>query len=160
MLTMIGIILAFIGVILLVVALAVGLGSSNPTDQLGALIMGLLGGGMTFFGAIAFVAGIVMARKQRDQAKLISETGVTTDATVTFVDRNYKILVNEQPIYFIVEFTFRDTSGMERVVRYDTVDSELVIRNKVEVGSTVKVKYLAEDPTQTLLLLEDPRTTT
>ena len=99
-------------------------------------------------------------RRKKSKAALISATGVLAEATVTFVDRNYRILVNEQPVYSIVEYKFLDTSGTERVFRAETVDAETVIRNQIQVGSTLNVKYLADDPSENILMLENPGATT
>ncbi len=67
------------------------------------------------------------------------------------------MLVNEKPIYSIVEFTFRDSSGMEQTGRKEDVDSDLVIRNRIEVGGEVSIKYLPENPKENILILTDPR---
>jgi hypothetical protein len=66
------------------------------------------------------------------------------------------LLVNNKPIYSIVEFKFRDSAGVERVGRKNDVGSDLVIRLKIEVGSKVQVKYLNENPNQNILMLPNP----
>ncbi len=121
------------------------------------IIVGVL---MAVIGLVLIVTGRATARKLKAKVMLIYQTGVATEATVTFVDRNYRILVNDRPIYSIVEFKFRDTSGVEYVERKETVQADLVIRNQIEVGSTVNIKYLAEDPSQNVLMLVDPSATT
>lgn len=156
----IGGVLLFIGLLLAGIALLLSGEAASVSDQAAAPLLGLIGGGVAVLGLIVMVAGWVMARRQRATDKLIAEKGVVTEAVVTFVDRNYKILVREKPIYSIVEFKFRDVSGVEHVMQHTTVDSELVIRNQIEVGSTVNIKYLPEDPSQNVLMLEDPRATT
>ena len=76
---------------------------------------------------------------------------------VTFVDNNYNILVGDAPIYSIVEFTFRDSAGQEHTSRKENVNRELVIRNKIEVGGQVNLKYIPTNPDENGLLLMDPR---
>jgi len=108
-------------------------------------------------GVIMVVRGLAKAKKLKAKAMLIFERGVPAEGTVTFVDKNYSMLINQKPIYSIVEFKFRDGSGVERVSRKNDVNSDLVIRLKIEVGSKVQVKYLNEDPSQNILLLPDPK---
>jgi hypothetical protein len=147
--------LIFVGVALLLGGSVASAGLASVTG-----VFLIVGGLMAVIGLVIIVAGRITTQKQKDKAMLIYQTGVDAEAMVTFVDRNYRILVNNQPIYSIVEFKFRDTSGVEHVVRKETVQSELVIRNQVEVGSTVNIKYLLEDPSQNILMLADPSATT
>lgn len=156
----IGIFFMAMGIFFVVLAQVLpGLAPGDETAVV-SLIFTIVGGAMAVVGLVILVAGRATAKKQEAKAMLIYETGVAAEAMVTFVDRNYRILVNNQPIYSIVEFKFRDTSGVEHVVRKETVNSELVIRNQVEVGNTVNIKYLAEDPSQNILMLGDPSATT
>jgi hypothetical protein len=107
-------------------------------------------------GAFMFVRGRSQAKKREALAERIFAMGVPAEGTVTFIDKNYGLLVNNKPIYTIVEFTFRDGSGQERVARKNNVSSDLAIRLKLEVGSKVQIKYMNEDPDQNILLLKDP----
>lgn len=160
MITFIGGFLTVLGLILIGVAQLLSGPGVSASDQAAAPILTTIGVGLAALGVIIFVVGLVTGRKARAVAARIAESGVVAQAVVTFVDRNYKILVNQQPIYSIVEVKFQDMSGTEHVFQHTTVDSELVIRNQVEVGSTVNVKYLPEDPSQNILMLADPRATT
>ncbi len=110
-------------------------------------------------GVLLLVTSLTKAKKKRALAMLIYERGVPAEGTVTFVDKNYSILLNQKPIYSIIEFKFRDSSGTERVARKTDVNSDLVIRLKLEVGSKVQVKYLNEDWQKNILLLPDPTAT-
>lgn len=106
-------------------------------------------------GSVFFLGGLIGFSRGRNKAKRlarIAQTGIAAEATVTFVDKNFLVLVNKTPIYSIVEYRYRDTSGNEHVRRVDNVSSELVIRNKVEVGGKVRIKYAQEDPGQSVLL--------
>jgi hypothetical protein len=107
-------------------------------------------------GAILFLTGLARGKKRKALALKIFEVGVPAQATVTFVDKNYGLLVNNKPIYSIVEFKFRDSAGVERVGRKNDVSSDLVIRLKIEVGSKVQVKYMNENPNQNILMLPNP----
>jgi len=154
MTTIIGIFFMAMGIFFVVLAQVLpGLAPGDET-ALVSLIFTIVGGVMAVLGLVILVVGRAAGKKREAKAKLIYETGVAAEATVTFVDRNYRVLVNNNPIYSIVEYKFNDTSGVEHVFRKDTVQSELVIRNQVEVGSTVNIKYLAEDPSQNILMLE------
>lgn len=128
-----------------------------------AALPGLLGAG---FSAIFVLVGLVLLAVggvltyagARERGKLSARAdhletyGVEAEGTITFLDRNYGVLVNNRPIYSIVEYTFQDRMGREHTGRVDNFPSEVAIRSKLEVGSTVRVKYLAEDPTQSTLL--------
>jgi hypothetical protein len=160
MITFIGGFLTVIGLFLIGVAQLLGGPGASASDQAAAPLLTIIGGGVAVLGLIIFVVGLVTGRKARAIGKRILESGVAAEAMVTFVDRNYNILVNERPIYSIVEFKFQDMSGAEHVFQHTTVNAELVIRNQVEVGSTVNIKYLPEDPSQNILMLENPSATT
>ena len=81
----------------------------------------------------------------------IAQTGVETEAAVTFVDKNYALLVNNRPIYSIVEYTYQDELGNEYVNRIENVSTDYVIRNKAEVGSKIRIKYLPTEPGQSVM---------
>lgn len=118
-------------------------------------------------GVVALLLGILLlifglrALKKKKKAKIAMldalKHGVDAKARVTFVDKNYYITMNERPLFSIVEFEFTDDYGHVFTGRKDQVDSDLVIRNKVEVGSEVDIKYVPEDPSINALLLPDPR---
>lgn len=109
-------------------------------------------------GALMLVRGIFRARAVKGAIQKVVQQGVAARGSVTFVDKNYRLLVNQKPIYSIVEFTFRDAAGNMRTGRKEDVDSDLVIRNRIEVGSEIDLKYLPDNPDETILLLSDPRT--
>jgi hypothetical protein len=119
-------------------------------------VFGGLGLIFMIIGAAMFIAGRAKAKKNKALAEKIFAMGVATEGTVTFFDKNYGLLVNNKPIYSIVEFKFRDSSGTERIGRKNNVSSDLAIRLKLEVGAKVQVKYMNEDPNQNILILKDP----
>lgn len=154
-LTLFGLIFFAIGGIPLIIDLAsghqVGFGQNMVN-----LPFAIIGGIILVVGLTMLLTGLSRAKKLKAQALLIYERGVEAEGTITFVDKNYSLLVNNKPIYSIVEFKFRDRGGQEHISRKNNVESDLVIRLKLEVGSKVKIKYLNEDPQQNILLLVDP----
>jgi hypothetical protein len=114
--------------------------------------LGILGG----IGLLFTFLGLTGRNRDSKQAKLnlfITQTGVETEGIVLFVDKNYYILLNKKPIYSIVEYKYSDSNGTEHIRKVDNIPSDLVIRNKIEVGGTVKIKYLKEDPKQSVILI-------
>ncbi len=141
------------------IGLVSGLLSGNVQFGAASINMFVFGGlGLVFMviGAILFFSSRVKAKKNKVLAEKIFTMGVPTEATITFFDKNYGMLVNNKPIYSIVEFKFRDGSGVERIGRKNNVSSDLAIRLKLEVGTKVPIKYLNEDPGQNILILKDP----
>ena len=110
------------------------------------LIMTVGGGALIYFGVRNLKKGGV--EKQRLELE-----GVNAPGEVTYVDRNYSVLFNNQPIYSIVEYKFRDYMGREFIGRKEDISSETVIRQKIEVGSQVMVRYIPASPSQNTLLL-------
>jgi len=117
-----------------------------------------------FVGLIILLVGLVILLRSRASIKTqkalamkIYELGVAAEGTVTFVDKNYSLLVNQKPIYTIVEFKFEDRYGKEHISRKANVESDLVIRLKLEVGSKVQLKYMNDNPDQNILMLPDPQ---
>ena len=141
------------------VALVNDLLSGNLQVGLANLNMVVFGGlGLVFMiiGAVLFLRSRIKGKQNKALAEKIFAMGVPAEATITFIDKNYGILVNNKPIYSIVEFSFRDSSGGERVGRKNNVSSDLAIRLKWEVGSKVQIKYMNEDPDQNILIMKDP----
>ena len=127
-----------------------GLGEMQTLLQYG------IGGLFAGIGAIMTLGGLIgMARgaKRAGLDKQIAQTGTETEATVNFVDKNYSLLVNNRPIYSIVEYTYQDEFGNEHTNRIENVSTDEVIRNKVEVGSKIRIKYLPEDPGQSVMVI-------
>ena len=85
---------------------------------------------------------------------VILQTGIDAQATVTFVDKNYSFLVNNKPIYSIVEYEYVDKNGVKHTRRIDNLNSDLVIRKKIEVGNTIKIRYSQTDYSQSIMLID------
>ncbi len=114
-----------------------------------------VGGGLALLGLIFIFAGFWSRSKEIKGAKItneIAQNGMDAVGTVTFVDKNYLITMNNAPIYSIIEYKFKDDLGMEHIRRIDKVPSDWVIRNKIMVDGTLKVKYLKEDPKKNIML--------
>jgi len=130
---------------------------SLPTP--GPIIFGGMGLLFMAVGLVMLVIGLTKSKRKKALAEKISTMGVPAEAVVTFVDRNYSVQVNKTPIYSIVEFKFRDNAGREHAGRKTNVNSDLVNRLKLEVGSKIQIKYLNEDPNQNILLLPNANVT-
>jgi len=117
---------------------------SAETEQLANMIVrygvpGLLGG----LGLIFLIAGFAGMGKDSNQNKMMKaalQYGTETEGTITFVDKNYTLLVNK--------------NGTEHVRKIDNFSSEFVIRYNIQVGNKIKVKYLPNDPSQSVMLLQ------
>jgi len=122
--------------------------------ELQTLLQYGIGGLFAGIGAIMTLGGLIGVMRGAKSSKLaghIAQTGTETEATVTFVDKNYAMLVNNRPIYSIVEYTYQDELGNEYANRIENVSTDTVIRNKVEVGSKIRIKYLPAEPAQSVM---------
>ena len=115
---------------------------------------------MLIIGAILFLAAKREGKKAEAKAVNIYQNGIPGRGRVTFVDKNYSMLVNNKPIYSTVEFTFEDHLGRPHVSRKDNVESDLVIRAQIAVGSEVDIKFMAANPDENALLIRDPSVAT
>jgi hypothetical protein len=124
--------------------------------ELQTLLQYGIGGLFAGIGAIMTLGGLVGIMRGAKRSKLdshIVQTGVETEATVTFADKNYSLLVNNRPVYSIVEYTYQDELGNEFANRIEDVSTDTVIRNKVEVGSKIRIKYLPTEPRQSVMII-------
>ncbi len=111
---------------------------------------------LTPVGSLLIVMGLIGYFRGSARSKLnaqIMQTGIATDGTVTFADKNYSFLINNKPVYTIVEYTYQDASGTKHVRRVDNIPSDWAIRNKIEVGGIVKVKYMQQNPSQSVMVV-------
>jgi hypothetical protein len=116
-----------------------------------------VGGFLALLGGIFLLSGLIgrsRDAKQKKQNLHIMQTGIDTEGTVTFVDKNYSLLVNKVPIYSIVEYNYKDRAGKLHTRRVNTISSEIVIRNQILVGSKIPVKYASEDPAQSVMVIQ------
>jgi hypothetical protein len=131
-------------------ATELGFGQMEGLIQIGSsAVFGGIGALMILFG----VLGLIRGSKKAKQDNLIAQTGMEREATVTFVDKNYNLLVNNRPIYSIVEYKYQDDFGNEYTNRIENASTNDVIRNKIEVGSTIRIKYLPQDPAQSVMVV-------
>jgi len=115
--------------------------------------VGGLVGGIGLILAICGLVGISRGLKKAKEDSLIIQTGTDADAVVTFVDKNYTLLVNNRPIYSIVEYSYLDKYGDRHTNRIETLNSEQVIRNQIQVGATIAIKYSTEDPAKSTIVM-------
>ncbi len=131
-----------------------GVKTNSPETQ--AIVQYSVGGGLAVLGLLFVIGGLIgrsRRSKQQKQILHIMQTGIPVEGTVTFADKNYRVLINKKPVYSIVEYTYRDQSGQQYSRRVETVPSDYVIRNGIRVGSKVAVKYATEDASQSTILL-------
>ena len=135
-----------------------GVSSSGAPPAIHTMLNSMTALGVVIFaiGAILLIAGLIRRKKSNKLAMEIFQRGTLVKGNVTFVDKDYSLLVNNKPIYSIVEFTFQDSQGQTHTSRKSGVNSDLVIRNRIEVGGQVAVKYLPGNPDVNILLLQDP----
>jgi len=124
--------------------------------EMQALLQYGIGGLLAGIGAIMILSGLIGVMRGAKKSRLdshIAQTGVETEAAITFVDKNYSLLVNNRPIYSIVEYTYQDGLGGEYTNRIENVSADYVIRNKVEVGNKIRIKYLPAEPGQSVIIV-------
>lgn len=107
-------------------------------------------------GIVLLVVGRSKKKVKEELALQIYNQGLPAKARVTFVDKDYSFLVNEKPIYSVVEFVFTDHMGRQHTARKQQVESDLVIRSSITVGSEVDIKYMSADPNKNVLMIKDP----
>ena len=112
------------------------------TMLLPSIICWAVGGLLLLLGVFGLLGG--MARNT--ELKEIAAGGVQANARITFLDRNYTLLLNNRPVYSIVEYVFRDNMGREIVRRADNIKTDQVIRAGWQVGSMIQVRYLPQNP--------------
>jgi hypothetical protein len=115
-----------------------------------------IGGGVGGLGLIFVLGGVygmVRGSQQAKRNQYLTQNGIAAEGTVTFVDKNYYTLVNNRPIYSIVEYTYLDKAGNQHTRRVDNLSSDVVIRNQVQVGGKVTIKYSQENPGESVILL-------
>lgn len=157
----VGIILAIVGAI---VYYTIGQGNASivvngvrdNSAETRTIVQYSIGGGLAGLGLLFIVIGLIgrgRAAKHQKQINHILQTGIAAEGTVTFVDRNYSILVNKRPVYSILEYTYQDLTGNQHTRRIDTMPSDYVIRKNIQVGAKVAIKYANEDSSKSAILL-------
>ncbi len=151
------IILLITGISIIVVGFIVYFSTSNSGAQGAAASVGVnlgltlllpsiicwaVGGLLTIGGIINLIGGVA----RHGELKEIAASGLQTGARITFLDRNYTLLLNNRPVYMIVEYVFRDSLGQEFIRRTENIKTDLVIRMGWQVGSNIQVCYLPQNP--------------
>lgn len=104
---------------------------------------------MSFFGVISLFRG---GRRSQMTKKVLQE-GTAGQGQITFIDRNYSVQINNRPVYSIVEYTYQDGMGNQYVNRVTDANTEFVIRAGWQVGTTIPIKYLSDNPQQSALVM-------
>ena len=158
-----GIIFLFVGIILIVTGIIISQSNTrvrinhqlaNAEDSNTARYA--IGGGLAGLGllfSIGGLIGVVRGSKQNKRKQYIVQNGIDAQGTVTFVDKNWSVRINGNPIYSIVEYTYIDKTGYQHTNRINNLNSEIVIRKQIQVGSNIPIKYAAENPWESVILL-------
>ncbi|MCX6555705.1 MAG: hypothetical protein NTZ12_11950 [Candidatus Aminicenantes bacterium] len=126
------------------------------TQLMPQLVFASVGFAIWLLGMILVAIGLIGGKKKKILAKKIFETGVTAEATITFIEKNYGKLVNHKPVYSFVEYKYRDSGATEHLGSKSDVSSDLAVRLDLHVGGKVRIKYLKKNPGQNVLILPDP----
>lgn len=113
--------------------------------------------GMAIFGALMSFFGYRMySREQRalKEIQKILQEGVVGETSITFIDRNYRVQINEQPVYSIIEYAYADSSSYY-TKRIDNADTDVIICAGWQVGTTIRIKYLSENSRQSKIIMPE-----
>lgn len=152
----VGVILMVTGVIVSQSHMIVSIQRHRADPETSNIVRYAVGGGVGGLGVVfALVAliGMVRGSQQTKRNQYLVQTGIDAEGTVTFVDKNYAMLINNRPIYSIIEYTYRDGAGNQHTRRIDNANSELVIRKQIQVGAKVAIKYSAQNPGESVIVL-------
>lgn len=152
-----GVILIIVGVIVYQSDAGVRISGRMADPGTASAAKAIIGGGLGVLGilfSLGGLIGLVRGSKQNKRSAYILQTGVAAEGTVTFVDKNYSILVNKKPIYSIIEYTYNDSNGTAHTRKVNTVNSDMVIRNQIQVGSKIAIKYAADNPAESVFILK------
>ncbi len=129
--------------------------SNDPAmKNLPRYIVGCVVGGLGLIFTLVAIIGQNRSKKQLARNQFILQNGVKTEGTFTFIDKNYAVLMNNKPIYSIVEYIYKDNLGTEHMRRITNFNSDIVIRKKMEVGSKIEVKYLSDKPSESVIVIQ------
>lgn len=150
-------IIVFTGLVLIAVGFIVFFSDIRVTGNIGLgsttvkfIVLGTLGGIGSLLSLIGFI-GMIRSSLNKQKQKQVMADGIDTEGTVNFVDKNFTYLVNHTPVYSIVEYSYTDHSGNTHTRRVTNVNSDLVVRKQVAVGS--KIKYSAQNPAESMMFL-------
>jgi hypothetical protein len=157
------IIFLFVGIILIVTGVIVSQSNTRivinkqeanaETSNTVRNYIGIGIGGLGLFFAIAGFVGMASSSRQKKKSQQILQNGIAAKGTITFVDKNYSLLVNKKPIYSIIEYTYTDNSGIDHTRRINNFNSDIAIRNNFQVGSVIPIKYSVENPAESVMII-------
>jgi len=116
----------------------------------------IMAGSFGGVGLLAFIPGVFAFRSGRKEASYrreALENGVDSTGKITYLSPNYRITVNERPIFTIIEYIYQDSLGYEFTDRINNANSEKVIRAGWQVGSEIPIKYLSAEPEKSAIVL-------
>ncbi len=118
------------------------------TLLLPSILLWVIGGMMVLAGVVSLMKG----KARQGELRQIAAVGMEADGIVTFVDRNYSVLVNNRPVYSVVEYRYKDMMGREFVGRASNLNTDFVIRSGWRVGTPIKVRFMPDDPTKSAIV--------
>jgi hypothetical protein len=152
----VGLILIGVGVYIAQSDISVSINKRRADPETAATARYAIGGGLGGLGllfAVGGVRGMIRGSRELKRKTAIMQTGIEAEGTITFVDKNYRLLVNKQPIYSIVEYTYVDSAGKQHTRRTENVPSDIVIRKQLAVGGKVPIKYSAQNAADSVLVI-------
>lgn len=79
------------------------------------------------------------------------DDAVETEGVITALQRDFTVFINHRPIYGMLEYRYRDRSGAWRTRRIERLNVELAQRAGWDVGASIRVRYRASDPGQSVI---------
>jgi hypothetical protein len=157
------IIFLFVGIIFIIVGVIIYNSDTNvyinhqrASEKDGKMVIHYTGAGLMGLGGIFALIGLigfVRNNKQNKRNQYILQNGIDALGTVTFVERNWKILLNKNPIYSIVEYNYKDNLGNQYTRKISNMSSELVIRKQIQVGAKIPIRYLSDNPEESVIVI-------
>jgi len=153
------VLVAFVGIILFIIGvilIGAGLAEGSPIGTVIRSVTGSPSGSLVVIGVVSSFFGLLLMNRFGRPSKMTKKAlreGIDGQGQITLIDRNYKVQMNDRPIYSSVEYTYIDNDGNQYVNRIDYADTESVIRAGWQVGSIVPIKYLKDNPQHSALVI-------
>ncbi len=157
------IVLLFVGIVLIVVGIIVSqsggrvvINNQLANPETSSIAIYAIAGFLGLLGLIFLIAGIISMVRGSKQMKVnqyIANHGIPAEGTVTFVDRNWTLLVNKNPIYSIIEYTYTDNNGVQYSRKVTNANSNLVARMGIQVGSKIAIKYSPRNHAESVIIV-------
>lgn len=151
-----GIVLIVTGVIVSQSNGRVSINHQQINSEKSKTVIYAIGGGVGGLGLIFSLVGLIGmigGAKTKKRNLNIVQNGVLVEGTITFLDKNFYLLVNKRPVYSIIEYTYQDSTGLQHTRKINNLNSDIAIRNQLQVGGKVPIKYSSENPAESVIVL-------